>query len=279
MSRTGEGREKFGWVTARPRSDQDAVNRRIYGSSLLVLTYARRKLKPAEVTVFARFADEFESARILELGCGAGRITRHLIERSASVVGIDVSPAMIDYCKWRISGATFAVRDLRDLSLYEDASFDVVVGGANVLDAVSHEDRLGALRDIRRLLVPGGLLYFSSHNRNSSAALADARRGPRLRLTKNPYRLARRAVTYLEGRRNYPRLSKLQRFEDEYALLNDEGHGWGLLHYYIDRAAQERQLAATEFERLEVIAPDGRVLEPGDADAAYTELHYVARSR
>lgn len=265
-------------MTSRPLSEQDAVNRRIYSSSRLVLTYARRNLHPAELTVFERFAGEFARARVLELGCGAGRITRHLVELSRSVVGIDVSPAMVDYCKRRVGNATFAVRDLRDLSPHDDASFEIVVGGQNVLDAVSHEERLDALKEIRRTLTPGGLLYFSSHNRNSTDALAAACRGPQFRLAKNPYRQARAAMSYVQGRRNHPRLSDLQRFESDYALLNDEAHGWRLLHYYIDRTTQERQLANVGFTLLEVIAPDGRVLESQEDDTGYTELHYVARS-
>lgn len=265
-------------MSPRPRSDQDAVNRRIYSSSRLVLTYARRNLSAAETAVFTRFAEELRSARVLELGCGAGRITRHLIDLADSVVGIDVSPAMIEYCKRRVGRAAFLVSDLRDLSAHDDASFQVVVAGANVLDAVSHEDRINALRDIRRTLVPGGLLYFSSHNRNSSAALAEACRGPQLRFAKNPYRQARAAMSYVQGRRNHPRFAELQRFEAEYALLNDEAHGWQLLHYYIDRATQTKQLAGVGFDLLETIGQSGAVLGPDDDDSGFTELHYIARS-
>jgi SAM-dependent methyltransferase len=273
----GEDR-KYGWVTPRPRTEQDAVNRRIYSSSMLVLAYARRSLSDAESAFFERHSAAIRGARVLELGCGAGRITRHLVVRAREVVGIDVSPAMIDYCRRRIPRGTYVVRDLRDLGAYGDESFEVVVAAANVLDAISHEERLAVLDDLHRLLVPGGLLYFSSHNRNSAVALAEARRGPQFRLAKNPYRQARAAMSYVQGRRNHPRFAELQRFEEEYALLNDEAHGWRLLHYYIDRATQERQLSAAGFRLVETIAANGRLLGETDDDSGFTELHYVARS-
>ncbi len=279
MRHAGGGETRYGWVTSHPNSAQDAVNRRIYGSSRLVLAYARRNLTRAETTFMERYARELAEARVLELGCGAGRITRHLIDASRSVVGIDVSPAMIEYCRRRVRGAEFLVGDLRDLSRHPDASFDAVVAGANLFDAVSHEERLGAFVDIHRVLAPEGLLYFSSHNRNSAQALADARRGPQLHFAKNPYRQARAAMAYVQGRRNRPRLAKLQKFEGDYALLNDEAHGWGLLHYYIDRTTQTRQLADTGFDLLETIAPDGSALAPDADDTRFTELHYVARAR
>jgi SAM-dependent methyltransferase len=275
----GPAGRDWGWVSARPGSVQDEVNRRIYNSPRLVWAYARRTLVPAERAVFSRIADTLSGGRVLELGCGAGRITRHLLTAGADVVGVDVSPAMVDYCRRVLPGGTFVVGDLRDLSDHPDACFDVVVGGANVLDAVSHEERLSVLAEARRVLVPGGLLYFSSHNLRSARALSEARTGPTLRFAKNPYRQMRAMANYVQGRVNHPRLACHQRFEDDHAILNDEAHGWRLLHYYIDHEAQREQLAANGFELLETTGPDGRSVGRGADDSRFSELHYLARSR
>jgi SAM-dependent methyltransferase len=277
-ARHGDDTE-FAWVNDRPGSVQDEVNRRVYSSPRLVRAYARRKLSPAERVVFERYAGSFEDRRVLELGCGAGRLTGHLLQASRDVVGIDVSAAMVTYCRRNLPAGTFVVGDMRDLSGFADGSFDVVVAGANVLDAVSHEERLAILAAIRRLLRPGGLLYFSSHNRHSRQALGEARDGPRFRLAKNPYRQMRAAANYVQGRLNHPRFAQYQRFEVDHAILNDEAHGWRLLHYYVDRAAQADQLVSCGFDPLETIGSDGKTLGPRDDDAAFTELHYVARSR
>ena len=266
-------------MSTRPGSVQDEVNRQLYTSPRLVRAYARRNLVPAERAVFSRVADALSGGRVLELGCGAGRITRHLVRAGADIVGVDVSPAMVEHCRRVLPGCTFVVADLRDLSDHADASFEVVVGGANVLDAVSHDERVAVLAAIRRVLAPGGMLYFSSHNLKSTRALAEAQTGPTLRFAKNPYRQMRAMASYVQGRRNHPRLACHQRFEGNHAILNDEAHGWRLLHYYIDRDAQSRQLDEAGFELLEVVGMDGRPVGTGDDDSRFTELHYLARSR
>lgn len=268
-----------GWISEEPLSKQDEVNRRTYSSSRLVRQYARRDLQPAEAAIFERFAADFADARVLELGCGAGRITQHLIALGAHVVGIDVSPAMIAHCERTLPDATFLVADMRDLSTCEGSEFDVVVAGANVLDALGHDDRVAVLATVRRRLRSGGLFYLSSHNRNSSVALAEARSGPKLRLTANPYSQGRAAIRHLRGRRNHARLAGLQVFGAEFAILNDSAHAWRLLHYYVDRATQARQLAAAGFELETTFARNGDALAAGADDSSSTELHYVARAR
>jgi 2-polyprenyl-3-methyl-5-hydroxy-6-metoxy-1,4-benzoquinol methylase len=268
--------ESFGWVGEHPDSTQEAVNRRVYSSTRLVSVYAQGELTPAERAFFARFRHRLDGARILELGCGAGRLTQALLERSDNVTGIDVSPAMIDYCQQRFDTGSFAVFDLRDLSAYNGETFDVVIAGANVLDAVPHEDRIATLASIRRIVREPGLFYFSSHNRNSTTALQDAAQGPRLRRAAGPYRQVRAAAAYFISKLNHRRLAQHQEFRPDYAILNDGAHYWGLLHYYIDRDAQVRQLAQAGFELLETFAPDGSLLGPEADDSVYTELHYVA---
>jgi 2-polyprenyl-3-methyl-5-hydroxy-6-metoxy-1,4-benzoquinol methylase len=266
----------FGWIAGRSRSTQEAATRRVYSQPRLVSTYAQGDLVPAERAFFERFGDRLAGARILELGCGGGRLTRRLLERSDNVTGIDVSPAMVEYCQQRFDRGSFAVFDLRDLSAYDGESFDVVVAGANVLDAVPHEDRIATLASIRRIIRDGGLFYFSSHNRNSTNALEGAARGPRMRRSRSPYRQAKAAAAYVISRMNHRRLAQHQEFRPEYAILNDAGHYWALLHYYIDRDAQARQLAEAGFALLATFGQDGNLLGDGADDSAFTELHYVA---
>ena len=267
----------YGWVGGNGTIQED-VNRRIYSSSRIVKKYAQVELRPAETAFFKRHDDAIAERRILELGCGAGRITGHLASVSSTVTGIDVSPAMIEYCRQAIPSGTFVVGDLRDLSAYSDASFDLVVAGANVFDAVSHEDRLKVLAEIRRVLAPEGVLFFSSHNLHSTRALDDARHGPHFEPVRNPYRLLRATARFVQGKVNHRRFAKYQVFGEEHALLNDDAHGWRLLHYYISRPGQVAQLEAAGFEPVDVYGSDGSVLASGDDDSQFTELHYVARA-
>jgi SAM-dependent methyltransferase len=67
-----------------------------------------------------RRAMRFVRGRVLDVGCGAGRVCLHLQERGLDVVGIDISPGAIEVCRRR------GVLDARVCSIDEaDASLDV----------------------------------------------------------------------------------------------------------------------------------------------------------
>jgi SAM-dependent methyltransferase len=235
-------------------------------------------LKPVEEGVLAELRPFLQGARVLELGCGAGAITRVLLESTDRVVGVDVSPAMVEYCRRTFPAGEFRVGDLRDPAPFEAGSFDIVVAGDNVVDVLAHDERPRVVEDVRRVLADGGLFYFSTHNRNSREALDASRRGPRLRLDRHPYGQLRALAGFAQGTMNHRRLRRHQRFEADWAILNDPAHRWGLLHHYISRRGEAEELAACGFELLSVRGADGPPLEPGDDDAGFWDLHYVARA-
>jgi hypothetical protein len=78
--------------------------------------------------------------------------------------------------------------------------------------------------------------------------------------------------------RNRRRLARFERHERDYAILNDFAHDYSLLHYYVDRDAQERQLLEAGFETIECLDGGGRTVAHGDPAAGDPELHYVARA-
>ena len=244
---------------------QESLNAELWARGDFVDHYATRDLRPVEAKLLDRHRDAL-AGRVLELGCGAGRLTGHLCELAQAVHGVDLSPAMVAYCRQTYPQATFSVGDLRDLSMFESGSFVVVVAPFNVLDVLGDAERRRVLEDIRRVLVAGGLLIMSSHNRGYA---------PRINATirlylGSPLRLLRR----LGNRR---RLRSLQRIEDGYAILNDEAHDFSVLHYYISRDAQERQLTEQGFEFLECLDLGGGHVPTGSAAVRCPELHYVAR--
>ncbi len=102
-----------------------------------------------------------ESARVLEVGCGTGAISRRLIEVAevTEVVGVDPSPGLLDRAR-RIAASTpglsFETADGRDLP-FEDHSFDVVVAHT-VVSHVPEPERLVA--EASRVLKPGGVAAF-----------------------------------------------------------------------------------------------------------------------
>src|SRR5207248_379439 len=152
-------------------------------------------------------------------------------------------PHMLVYCRRHFAEFRFVHGDMRSLAPFGAGSFDTVFAVFNLFDAVSHDDRLRVLAEVRRVLAPEGLLVFSAHNRN----YAHATDGPRLHFSRNPFTLMRLVAEYLQCRTNRRRIKVHQRFEPYYALLNDSGHNFSVLHYYITREAQARQLASAGF--------------------------------
>ena len=91
---------------------------------------------------------------VLELACGTGQFTLPLARRARSWEATDYSAPMIQEARKRnIPGAVFAVRDATDLP-YEDGSYDLVLM-ANALHIMPEPQK--ALREIRRVLKPGGI--------------------------------------------------------------------------------------------------------------------------
>jgi arsenite methyltransferase len=95
-------------------------------------------------------------ARVLDIGCGTGRLTRWIAARlgpKGSVVGIDPLEERIGVA--RSHGGQFEVGRAEELGAFEDASFDAVC-----LSSVFHwvSDKARALAEIRRVLRPGGRL-------------------------------------------------------------------------------------------------------------------------
>jgi SAM-dependent methyltransferase len=103
-------------------------------------------------------------ARVLDLGCGTGRVTHRLSEMGYDVIGVDPSDSMIDVATSVHPQIDFVVGDGTDLHFQDDA-FDYVLFSYYGLDYIyPEEQRIRALREIYRVLKPGGIFVFSSHN-------------------------------------------------------------------------------------------------------------------
>jgi SAM-dependent methyltransferase len=101
-----------------------------------------------------------EGKRVLDAGCGPGVYAEWLVERGALVVGLDVSPRMIELARGRLQGCVqLRQADLGlPLDFLDAASFDVVLS-ALVLDYV--EDWAAVFREFFRVLREPGCLVFS----------------------------------------------------------------------------------------------------------------------
>ena len=84
--------------------------------------------------------------------------------RGGDVLGIDISPSMIEYCRRRYPDLDFQVGDLADLGSLPDGSRELVIAEFNVLGVLDDLERKRVLRELHRILAADGLLLFSAHN-------------------------------------------------------------------------------------------------------------------
>lgn len=100
--------------------------------------------------------------RILDLACGQGRLSRELARRGAQVVGVDISPAMLERAQAREAQhpfhITYLLADASSHIALPNESFDGVTCSFGLSDI---DDLDGLITNVSRLLRPGGFFAFS----------------------------------------------------------------------------------------------------------------------
>lgn len=109
----------------------------------------------------ARFVDAMapRGARILDAGCGPGRLGGYLAEAGHHVVGVDVDPVLIAAAEQDHPGPHWLVGDLAELDLPARGiaePFDVILSAGNVMTFLAPSTRLTVLRRLRAHLAGDG---------------------------------------------------------------------------------------------------------------------------
>lgn len=97
-----------------------------------------------------------QEIRILDIGCGSGRISLEMIKKGYQVTGLDFSEEAVK--KAQSKGVSAKQANLDDGIPEPDNTFDIVWAG----DIVEHVfDPIGLLRDSARVLKPGGIMLIT----------------------------------------------------------------------------------------------------------------------
>jgi ubiquinone/menaquinone biosynthesis C-methylase UbiE len=111
-----------------------------------------------------------EGKRWLEVACGTGELASVAARRGASVVGVDLAPALIETAKRQAAAdgleIDYRVGDAENLDL-EDTSFDVVTSTFGVMFA---PDQPRAAAELTRVTKPGGRLGLATWGRRAASA-------------------------------------------------------------------------------------------------------------
>jgi ubiquinone/menaquinone biosynthesis C-methylase UbiE len=258
-------------MTTSTEALSSSINKSAFSSSNVVDHYqCLGNLFKAEQIIFEKLRPEIEDARILDLGVGAGRTTKYLLEISRNYTGIDYVPEFVERARKVFLDTNILVGDARDLSDFEDESFKLVVFSFNGLDCITHEDRIKALKEIHRVLKKGGYFMFSSHNREYKY------------FRKLPWRRkiefdSKFLKFFLYSLYHLPKHWAMKKYEidtHEYALVNDSDHRYSLMFYYISPDMQIRQLEDAGFSNVEVYNKVGRLVS-GCKSSPW--LDYLAR--
>jgi SAM-dependent methyltransferase len=113
----------------------------------------------------ARLVDAMapRGARILDAGCGPGRLGGYLAAVGHYVVGVDVDPVLIDAAEQDRPGPRWLVGDLAELDLPARGitePFDVIVSAGNVMTFLAPSTRVQVLTRLRAHLAGDGRAVF-----------------------------------------------------------------------------------------------------------------------
>ena len=118
--------------------------------------------KPFDRQVLDRFAERVrDDGEACEVGCGPGHVAAYLHSRGVRICGVDLSPAMVERARRLNPAINFRQGNMMALDA-ADQSWTGIVAFYSIIH-IPRADVVSALRELRRVLRPGGLLLLSFH--------------------------------------------------------------------------------------------------------------------
>ena len=137
----------------------------VHAETLDISGADRNYFSEYKIAEVAKHEDRDSAISILDFGCGDGNSVKYMREyfTNAILFGTDVSELSIEEAEAKnIAGATFHPYDGENLP-FDDASLDVVFTSM-VFHHISFDLHQGILKEIVRVLKPGGRFYIFEHN-------------------------------------------------------------------------------------------------------------------
>jgi SAM-dependent methyltransferase len=128
-----------------------------------------------------RHAPATSFRRMLDWGCGCGRITAHFLHlpNGPEVLGCDIDAEAVAWCNYHLKAEAFRTIAPLPPMPYEDGAFDLVIG-YSIFTHLTRQAQEAWLAEMRRVIRPGGFFLASTHGTGAAARLL--RRGDRFRM-------------------------------------------------------------------------------------------------
>ncbi|RJX16785.1 MAG: methyltransferase domain-containing protein [Desulforudis sp.] len=119
-----------------------------------------RAVDRLEKDLFTRIAEPKPGERVLDAGCGTGRLCQELAERGLTVLGVDISEKMLDEARRKTAGHSRVDLVLADINRipFPSRTFDLVVAFTSLEFSLHPE---AVLRELWRLVRPKGRLVIA----------------------------------------------------------------------------------------------------------------------
>jgi SAM-dependent methyltransferase len=261
----------------------DQINQRTWNSRDASREFLRAEswIDPGEKAAFGQIANECRNQPLLDIGIGAGRTIPLMTRISTDYTGIDYTAKLLDHARARYAGMDLRHMDARDMSELPSGHYALTAFSCNGIDCVAYEDRVLILKEMLRVTRPGGVVFFSSHNRDGPG-FHDTIANLMPRFTPNPLRYGWRVLRALRvlplASYNYFRHARFHSDFAGYSIKTAAAHFFGILIVYTTLNEQRRQLASLGLE-LEAVYGSGDGERIGD-DAQTSDawwLHFIAR--
>jgi SAM-dependent methyltransferase len=195
-------------------------------------------------------------AEVLELGCGTGRVTSHLLSLGLQVYAVDTSDSMLSALRAKLASwleakpAKLAVARANALDLDADREFDYALAPDDFLTHfLRFEELVLVLRNVARHLIAGGL--FATDTRRRSLECLNSSTSP------GCYPIYAHGVVPLAGRegREWVASRSFQQFESDSSILTT--------HLVVDYLDLDGVVAKSQYRTLRQ-----RLYSPGELSEA-----------